>query len=572
MDKTFIIVLLITFYFVGVGSIIATLFIMKNKKKKSVLRELNILERDKNSIINASLITELNKAESLINNKTLRDKYDAWQERITEVRDKEMPKVTDILLTSEDLMEQGKFDEALKNLTKAEMEIYYVKTKIIFLLEDIKKITLSEERNREAVTKLKSIYRETVVIYNENKNEYSEVIEPIELQFETIDKLFSTFEVTLEKREYDEIGKIVRALDDLIKNLKVVIDESPNIILMGRILIPKKISDIKNIHTKMQRDGYNLDYLNLEYNISESEKKLVDIFDRLNLLNVEDSIFELKTMLDYFQSLFGDFDKEKLSKKIYDKVIKNTKDKIDRLIYTTKNLSLELKELKVVYDLTDEEVNIIKEINDELISIKEEYKIASDRTRIKENPYSKLTKECEIISVKLSKVEDKLDITLKNLSSLKEDELRAREQLDDIKRILKDSKRKINSYKLPVIPKYYYIELEEAVEAIKELKKELEKKPISIKVLNTRVDTARDLVLKLFLDSTEIIKSASLAEHTIVYANRYRMKYEELNDELEKSEKLFFKGEYRISLENVLKVLNDIEPGITDKLVEAYKK
>ena len=376
----------------------------------------------------------------------------------------------------------------------------------------------------------------------------------------------------MEKNEFEEVGKIVKALDDLIKNLNVITEEAPSIILMGRIMIPKKMSDIKSLHNKMVKDGYNLGYLNIEYNITEAEKKLTDIFDRLKLLNVEDSIFELKTMLDYFESLFSDFEKEKMAKKIYDKVMNGTRDKLDKLTVTTKNLSLELNELKDIYDLTEEEINIIKDINSELVGIREEFRITSDRTRIKNTPYSVLTKECELLSVKLSKVEDKLEATLRNLSSLKSDELRAREQLEDIKSILRKSKKVINSYKLPSIPKNYYIELQEAIDAIKELKKELDKKPITIKVLNTRVDTARDLVLKLYTTSLEIIKSASMAEISIVYANRYRSENEEVEKGLLKSEKMFYKGDYRNSLENILKVLSEIEPDITSKIVSAYKK
>ena len=44
----------------------------------------------------------------------------------------------------------------------------------------------------------------------------------------------------------------------------------------------------------------------------------------------------------------------------------------------------------------------------------------------------------------------------------------------------------------------YFIELEEAGEAIREIIKELAKKPIVIKILNIRVDTARDLVFKIY--------------------------------------------------------------------------
>ena len=41
----------------------------------------------------------------------------------------------------------------------------------------------------------------------------------------------------------------------------------------------------------MTSEGYNLDYLNIDYNITEAEKKIADIFDRLNVLNLTDSIF-----------------------------------------------------------------------------------------------------------------------------------------------------------------------------------------------------------------------------------------------------------------------------------------
>ena len=316
--KTFIIILFITLFVFGSGAIAGVLFFIRDKEKKRIIKEINNLERDKNSIISPSLISELNKVESLINTKKLREKYDNWNNRVEELKDKDMPKVTDLLLSAEERLDVLDFNEAYKILIKAEMEIYYVRTKTEFILEEIRKITMSEEQNREAVTKLKGMYRTTVNAFENKKEEYKEVIEPIELQFETIDKLFASFEIAMDKNEFENVGKIVKALDDLIKNIKVIIEEAPDIIVMGRIMIPKKISDIKNQYNKLIKAGYNLEYINLDYNINEAEKKLTDIFDRLKLLNVEDSTFELKTMLDYFASLFTDFEKEKHAKRIYE--------------------------------------------------------------------------------------------------------------------------------------------------------------------------------------------------------------------------------------------------------------
>jgi hypothetical protein len=106
---------------------------------------------------------------------------------------------------------------------------------------------------------------------------------------------------------------------------------------------------------------------------------------------------------------------------------------------------------------------------------------------------------------------------------------------------------------------------------VKEMVKELDKKPISIKVLNIRVDTARDLALKLYNTSSEIVKTAAACEMAIVYGNRYRPVYKNLDSELTSAENLFYKGDYKKSLEKSMRALNGIEPGIADKLMNVVK-
>ena len=70
-----------------------------------------------------------------------------------------------------------------------------LKVKASKLLDDIQEITLSEKKNREIVTKLKSEYRNIFLHYNNgnNKDDYSLIQVPLELQFENVDKLFFSF-------------------------------------------------------------------------------------------------------------------------------------------------------------------------------------------------------------------------------------------------------------------------------------------------------------------------------------------------------------------------------------------
>ena len=177
----------------------------------------------------------------------------------------------------------------------------------------------------------------------------------------------------------------------------------------------------------------------------------------------------------------------------------------------------------------------------------------------------------DVLNIKVLKTEEKLDIALRTLGSLKEDELRAREQLDEMKGILNDAKMLMKSFKLPFIPEVYFIELSEATEAISNMIHELEKTPISIKVLNTRVDTARDLVLKFYNTTKEMIKTAKMAETAIVYGNRYRAVEESVALGLAKAENAFIKGNYKLSLESSIHAINIIEPGIYKKLMDEYQ-
>ena len=62
---------------------------------------------------------------------------------------------------------------------------------------------------------------------------------------------------------------------------------------------------------------------------------LADILDRAKVLNLENSLFELKILTEYFESLFTDFEKEKIIKNDYslaDKTLKNKLDKINVLV------------------------------------------------------------------------------------------------------------------------------------------------------------------------------------------------------------------------------------------------
>ena len=566
-DKTYII-LGIAYLIISIILVVVVLVLINKHDKKKLQGILTNLELDKNLIISANILTELNKVGSLINNKNLEIKYNNWKERYKQIKEVDMPSLENKLNDLEALIRDKKYKDFVKDSSKLELEIYYIKSKSDFLLDEIREITLSESKNREIVTKLKKDYRDIYLKYNNSPSDYEGINNTIELQFENIDKLFNAFELAMENNDYSEASKIVKALTDNIGNIGIIIDEASSIILMGKKLIPDKIEDVKKIYDRMIKEGYLLDYLNIDYNISEAEKKLADIFDRLKVLNVNDSIIELKTILDYFDGLYGDFDKEVEAKKNYDSLSRKIAIKNKKLSAIIKNIISKIEDIKFSYDLLDEDVKVIDDLNLTIKGLQNDYDIIIENFRNKSFSYSQLYKELELINNRVSVTEEKVEQTVKFLSSLKDDEIRAREQLDEIKNILESSKEKIESFKLPIIPKDYYVELSEANDALDNMIDELNKKPISIRVLNLRVDTARDLVLKLHKNTSETIKNASLAESTIVYSNRFRYN-NKINNALNRAEDYFYEGRYSEALELAIKAVSDVNPNIYNEVMTA---
>lgn len=535
-------------------------------------RKIHDLEVAKNMVASTPVSLELSKVEPIIKNDKMEEKYNDWQDRFDELREKKLAQIDDMLIDLDIYIDKKDYKNCIYRLVKTEMEIYKARESADYLLDEIKEITLSEEKYRAIVIKLKTKYRELNKDFQDHKQMYDEMQEAVSLQLENIERRFLDFEKVMEKNEYNEVVHIVKALDTMIEHMSIVIKEVPDLLLMAKQVIPNRMKEIRELNDEMVKQEYPLDYLNIDYNLKESQKNIDHILDKIRVLNLEDCMFELQTMLEYYDSLFVDFEKERLSRKVYEEMEADFSKKLEKTNKVVLEVYNQLDDIKNMYDLNDQDVETIHVVNKTLVVINDDYKKMLAKVEAKSSPYSMLQKEVEELTNRLKEMEEDLDRSLKSLGNMYDDEVRAREQLQEIQTFLKQSKEKMRGYKLPIITNDYFVQLSEANEAIEEVIKELERKPIIIKTLNTRVDTARDLVLKLYNTTNEMIKTAQLAEMAIVFGNRYRMAYEEVDFGLDDAEKLFFKGEYKKALDISIKSVSLVDENIYRKLLSVYDK
>lgn len=545
--------------------VIVILHFIRQFEMKYYRDKIKELEKQRNIVASTPVLLELSKVEPIIKNDKMEEKYNKWQDEFVFIKENRLTLIDDMLIDLDIYIDKRDYKSCGYSMAKIEMEIYKVREAADHLLEEIKDITLSEEKYRAIVTKLKTKYRELNKDFQDHKNLYEQMQEPISLQLENIERRFLDFEKVMDDNDYAEVVHIVKALDTMIEHIEIIVKEVPDVLLMANQIIPKRVKEVKENYDEMIELGFPLDYLNIDYNLDEINKNVEGILDKVNVLNLEGCMFDLKTMLEYLDSLFIDFEKERLARKVYEEVENDFAKKIEKTNKLVCDVYEQLDDIKKLYDLNDEDVEIIHNVNKSLVVINDDYKKLLSKVAAKSSPYTMLNKEIEELTIRLSNMEEELDRSLKSLGNMYDDEVRAREQLKEIQEFLKQCKNKMRTYKLPVITDNYFVQLSEANEAIEEVKKELDKKPIVINVLNTRVDTARDLVLKLYNTTNEMVRMAQCAEIAIVYGNRYR-DYDEVDAGLDDARVKFFAGDYKKSLDLAIRTISLVDEDITKKL------
>ena len=90
MDRITFILIALLVWIVTIILVIVVLNVINNKEKKKLKAEIEKLEKEKNMIISASMLSELNKVEALVNNDEMKEKLDDWKARFNDIKDKDI--------------------------------------------------------------------------------------------------------------------------------------------------------------------------------------------------------------------------------------------------------------------------------------------------------------------------------------------------------------------------------------------------------------------------------------------------------------------------------------------------
>ena len=540
---------------------------LRKKENNKLKQAQNLLEIKKNKLESLPVLIEIEKIEEIAKSEQLENKINSFKTQFENAKNEKLSKIEDMLIELDDSIKnrnEKQFYEIYSDIELTLNDVDYIFNNI---LNEIKEISSYEEKYREIVTKLKTKYRYLDHTFKEKEPMFKDLADTIKMQFENIAKRFKDFDKVIDEKLYNEVVLVVKSLDTMIDNLDIIIKELPDILLLLNDLIPGRIKDLNEEYQNMQNEGYTLGFLNYEENISDIEKKENDILSRAKVLNINNSLFDLRMILEYLDNLFKDLEKEKDAKNQFDQLDTAFIDKKNKLEKVVKDIYSQLDDIKSLYHLNEKDLEIIDQLNLKLAQIIKDYKKLNRDKKKKQESFQKRVISINDLLNRINTTSQEFDTSLRTLGSFYEDEKRAHTEYNDIEEIIKKCRSEIRNFKLPIIHDEYFIQEEEALTALKNVDEEINNKPIVIKNLNMRVETARDLTFKLYKTTNDMTKYAYFTEQLLIYSNKFRND-KNLDKILSRVTDLYYEGKYQESYHQILKAIKIIDEDFANKIIK----
>ena len=104
--------------------------------------------------------------------------------------------------------------------------------------------------------------------------------------------------------------------------------------------------------------------------------------------------------------------------------------------------------------------------------------------------------------------------------------------------------------------------------SIQEINKSLTTKPVDVKSININCKTLINNAEKLLQDMKNSMKMYNMAQNIIVFTNRYRSGFSNVNEVLNRAQIHFESGEFEIAIDSVSEVLQEIHPNFYEEMMK----
>lgn len=435
------------------------------------------------------------------------------------------------------------------------------------LLARIEKVTEIENIQRVEIIRVKGKYREVGNEYEKIRVKVEEFVPHVLEMFKELDDDFVELETLMNNQMFADAKNFTEEIENRIDSLQENLKDLPSYVYVVSDLLPSKIDKVDELITSLEGDEYALEEMNIAARRQEVDEQMEESIAHVKNVDIKGAAEVLEPLTGLIEELVIDLGKELDSYKQFKEKWRESYNELQRLTDVYQNTMKEYRRLITEFVIDEEEVVISKKYEE----FKQIQKDANDLIEQMESghfAYANMLEHVENLYDRMMQHDAYLEEFKKQKEDIDTKNQKTEELLENINIVLLEIKSEIKNEHLPLVNDSYRDYIADSYNKVEEIKRFKTHKPVVLNELCAKVEGARDVIYKLYDNVHNMIVTAGMVEDAIVYANRYRSMFLEVNTELTKAEVLFRNGEYRNALQVAVDILERLEPGKYEELIK----
>jgi len=435
------------------------------------------------------------------------------------------------------------------------------------LLTRIEKVTEIENIQRVEIIRVKGKYREVGNEYEKIRVKVEEFVPHALEMFKELDDDFVKLETLMNNQMFADAKNFTEEIENRIDSLQENLKDLPSYVYVVSDLLPSKIDKVDELITSLEGDEYALEEMNIATRRQEVDKQMEESIAHVKNVDIKGAAEVLEPLTGLIEELVIDLGKELDSYKQFKEKWRESYNELQRLTDVYQNTMKEYRRLFTEFVIDEEEVVISKKY-EEFKQIQEDANDLIEQMESGHFAYANMLEHVENLYDRMMQHDTYLEEFEKQKEDIETKNQKTEELLENINIVLLEIKSEIKNEHLPLVNDSYRDYIADSYNKVEEIKRFKAHKPVVLNELCAKVEGARDVIYKLYDNVHNMIVTAGMVEDAIVYANRYRSMFLEVNTELTKAEVLFRNGEYRNALQVAVDILERLEPGKYEELIK----
>ena len=436
------------------------------------------------------------------------------------------------------------------------------------LLARIEKVTEIENIQRVEIIRVKGKYREVGNEYEKIRVKVEEFVPHALEMFKELDDDFVKLETLMNNQMFADAKNFTEEIENRIDSLQENLKDLPSYVYVVSDLLPSKIDKVDELITSLEGDEYALEEMNIAARRQEVDEQMEESIAHVKNVDIKGAAEVLEPLTGLIEELVIDLGKELDSYKQFKEKWRESYNELQRLTDVYQNTMKEYRRLITEFVIDEEEVVISKKKYEEFKQIQKDANDLIEQMESGHFAYANMLEHVENLYDRMMQDDAYLEEFKKQKEDIDTKNQKTEELLENINIVLLEIKSEIKNEHLPLVNDSYRDYIADSYNKVEEIKRFKTYKPVVLNELCAKVEGARDVIYKLYDNVHNMIVTAGMVEDAIVYANRYRSMFLEVNTELTKAEVLFRNGEYRNALQVAVDILERLEPGKYEELIK----